>query len=309
MVRKGVLTSRSTPTAPNYARRLNTEAAKTMKWGGLTEDEAFALVTINPAKQLRIDNRVGSLEAGKDADVVIWNRHPLSTYATAERVYIDGTVYYDRKAEEARLTALKKEKSTLAAAEQGGRGRPRVTGTGTARAATSAGADRDVNDAVGDACADRQSRRRSPATTGAAPAAHPGGKTGGAAPSCAIINASIHPISRPTIERGHHRASAATRSRRSAPASQVPAGAKVVDAAGADVYPGFINARTTDGPERAGTARVRRHQRDARLQPAAAHARRVSLRERHDRGHPRQRRSRPSRSCPAAESSAAKSRS
>ena len=73
-----------------------------MRWGGLTEDEAFALVTINPAKQLRIDNRVGSLEVGKDADVVVWNHHPLSTYAIAERVYIDGTLYYDRIAEDAR---------------------------------------------------------------------------------------------------------------------------------------------------------------------------------------------------------------
>src|SRR4029078_1298743 len=127
MVRKGVLTSVNSDSA-ELARRLNTEAAKSMRWGGLSEDEALALVTINPAKQLRIDARVGSLEVGKDADVVVWNHHPLSTYAIADRVYIDGTVYYDRLAEDARLTALKKEKSDLAAAEAG-RGRA-VTGTG-----------------------------------------------------------------------------------------------------------------------------------------------------------------------------------
>ena len=127
MVRKGVLTSVNSDSA-ELARRLNTEAAKTIRWGGLTEDEAFALVTINPAKQLRIDRRVGSLEVGKDADVVVWNRHPLSTYATAERVYIDGTLYYDRFSEDARLTALRKEKADLAAAERAGRGRA-VTGT------------------------------------------------------------------------------------------------------------------------------------------------------------------------------------
>ncbi len=120
MARKGVLVSINSDSA-EHARRLNTEAAKTMKWGGMSEDEAFAMVTINPAKQLRIDSRVGSLEPGKDADVVIWNHHPLSSYAIAERVYIDGTVYYDRKGEEGRLTALKKEKSTLAAAEDGTR--------------------------------------------------------------------------------------------------------------------------------------------------------------------------------------------
>ena len=89
MTRKGVLVSINSDSA-EHARRLNTEAAKSMNWGGLTEDEALALVTINPAKQLRIDNRVGSLEVGKDADVVIWNHHPLSTYAIVDRVYIDG---------------------------------------------------------------------------------------------------------------------------------------------------------------------------------------------------------------------------
>ena len=127
MVRKGVLTSVNSDSA-ELARRLNTEAAKSIRWGGLTEEEAFALVTINPAKQLEIDNRVGSLEAGKDADVVVWSHHPLSTYAIAERVYIDGTLYYDRLSEDARLTAVKKEKADLAAS--GERHRPRTRGDG-----------------------------------------------------------------------------------------------------------------------------------------------------------------------------------
>ena len=105
MTRKGVLVSVNSDSA-ELARRLNTEAAKSMKWGDLTEDEALALVTINPAKQLRIDTRVGSLEPGKDADVVVWNHHPLSAYAIADRVYIDGTLYYDRLAEDKRLTDL-----------------------------------------------------------------------------------------------------------------------------------------------------------------------------------------------------------
>ena len=95
MHKRGVLVSINSDSA-EHARRLNTEAAKSMHWGGLTEDEALAFVTINPAKQLRIDSRVGSLEVGKDADVVIWNKHPLSTYAIADRVYIDGQLYYDR---------------------------------------------------------------------------------------------------------------------------------------------------------------------------------------------------------------------
>ena len=92
MVRKGVLVSINSDSA-EHARRLNTEAAKSVKWGGLSDDEAFAMVTINPAKQLRIDNRVGSLEVGKDADVAIWSHHPLSSYAIVERTYIDGIAY------------------------------------------------------------------------------------------------------------------------------------------------------------------------------------------------------------------------
>src|SRR5687767_10058521 len=117
MVKKGVLVSINSDSA-EHARRLNTEAAKTIKWGGLSDDEALAMVTINPAKQLRIDSRVGSVEPGKDADVVIWTHHPLSSYAVADRVYIDGTLYYDRQAEATRLTELSKEKDTLLAAEQ-----------------------------------------------------------------------------------------------------------------------------------------------------------------------------------------------
>jgi len=77
-------------------RRLNTEAAKAIKYGGLSEDEALAMVTINPAKQLMVDNRVGSIEAGKDADLVIYDKHPLSNYAKVQKVFIDGAMYFDR---------------------------------------------------------------------------------------------------------------------------------------------------------------------------------------------------------------------
>ncbi len=116
MHKRGVLVTVNSDSA-EHARRLNTEAAKSMHWGGLTEDEALALVTINPAKQLRVDSQVGSLEVGKDADVVIWNKHPLSTYAIVDRVYIDGQQYYDRLGEERRLTDARTEKGTLTAAE------------------------------------------------------------------------------------------------------------------------------------------------------------------------------------------------
>jgi imidazolonepropionase-like amidohydrolase len=95
MVEKGVLVSLNSDSAEE-ARHLNQEAAKTMKWGGLTEEQALALITINPAKQLRIDSRVGSIETGKDGDIVIFDRHPLSVYAVAQKTIVDGEVYFDR---------------------------------------------------------------------------------------------------------------------------------------------------------------------------------------------------------------------
>jgi N-acetylglucosamine-6-phosphate deacetylase len=78
------------------ARRLNTEAAKAVKYGGVSQEEALKFVTLNPAKQLRIDNRVGSLEPGKDADFVIWSGSPLSTYSICEQTWVDGKKYFDR---------------------------------------------------------------------------------------------------------------------------------------------------------------------------------------------------------------------
>src|SRR5213083_3232072 len=117
MTRKGVIASINSDDA-ELARHLNTEAAKSIKWGGLSDDEALALVTINPAKQLRIDHHVGSLEAGKDADVVIWNHHPLSSYAIVDRVYIDGQQYYDRQEDAKRIAELEKEKEALVNAER-----------------------------------------------------------------------------------------------------------------------------------------------------------------------------------------------
>lgn len=95
------------------ARRLNTEAAKAVKYGGLTEAEALKLVTINPARQLRIDDRVGSLEVGKDADFVIWSGPPLSTYSVCEQTWIDGRKYFDRDDDRAMNARIEKERVEL----------------------------------------------------------------------------------------------------------------------------------------------------------------------------------------------------
>ncbi|HSR69016.1 MAG TPA: amidohydrolase family protein [Acidobacteriota bacterium] len=112
MHNKGVLVSINSDSAEE-ARHLNQEAAKTMRYGGLSAEEALATVTLNPAKQLRIDDRVGSLEEGKDADLVLWNNFPLSVYAVAEEVYIDGEQYFSREMEAQRLAQLEEEKQRL----------------------------------------------------------------------------------------------------------------------------------------------------------------------------------------------------
>jgi imidazolonepropionase-like amidohydrolase len=93
---QGVLVSFNSD-SDELSRRLNLEAAKAVKYGGLSEEDALKFVTINPAKQLFIDNRVGSLDPGKDADFVIWSGHPLSNYTICEQTWIDGRRYFDRQ--------------------------------------------------------------------------------------------------------------------------------------------------------------------------------------------------------------------
>ncbi len=78
------------------ARRLNQEAAKSIKYGGMSEEEAFKMVTLNPAKALHVQDKVGSIKVGKDADLVLWSADPLSIYAKAEKTIVDGIIYFDR---------------------------------------------------------------------------------------------------------------------------------------------------------------------------------------------------------------------
>ncbi|MFI5204727.1 MAG: amidohydrolase family protein, partial [Flavobacteriales bacterium] len=77
------------------ARRLNQEAAKSVKYGGVSEEEALKMVTLNPAKMLHVNHLTGSILVGKQADIVIWSNNPLSVYAKAEKTFVDGTCYYD----------------------------------------------------------------------------------------------------------------------------------------------------------------------------------------------------------------------
>ena len=102
----------------DLARRLNLEAAKAVKYGGVPEAEALKFVTLNPAKQLGIDRWVGSLEVGKDADFVIWNGHPLNTQTLCDETWIEGRQYYDRAKAGARFDAMAEERAALLAKAQ-----------------------------------------------------------------------------------------------------------------------------------------------------------------------------------------------
>lgn len=95
------------------ARRLNQEAAKSVKYGGLSEEEALRMVTINPAKMLHVDDRVGSIKAGKDADLVLWSDNPLSIYAKAEKTMVDGIIYFDREKDAAMRKQVLAERTRL----------------------------------------------------------------------------------------------------------------------------------------------------------------------------------------------------
>lgn len=95
LTRNGVVTSINSDDG-ELMRHLYHEAAKTQKYGQLTDDEALALITINPARQLGIDNRVGSIEPGKEADLVLFDQHPLSVYAIPQLTIVDGIIRFDR---------------------------------------------------------------------------------------------------------------------------------------------------------------------------------------------------------------------
>ncbi|MBM3442526.1 MAG: amidohydrolase family protein [Bacteroidetes bacterium] len=95
------------------ARRLNQEAAKSVKYGGMSETDALNMVTINPARMLHVEDKVGSIRVGKDADLVIWSDHPLSIYARAEKTLVDGVVYFDREQDAAMRRQVAAERNRL----------------------------------------------------------------------------------------------------------------------------------------------------------------------------------------------------
>jgi imidazolonepropionase-like amidohydrolase len=112
MSERGVVVSINSDDAQE-ARQLNQEAAKSIKYGGLSANEALKLITLNPAIQLGIDARAGSIDVGKDADLTIYNHDPLSVYAVVQKTLIDGQIYFDRQRDIAQRSTLAAEKQSL----------------------------------------------------------------------------------------------------------------------------------------------------------------------------------------------------
>ena len=109
---QGIVTAINSDDA-EMGRRLNQEAAKSIKYGDMQEEDALKMVTLYPAKLLHLDHRMGSIKVGKDADVVLWSDHPLSIYARAEKTIIDGTIYYDIEKDQNMREWIEKERARL----------------------------------------------------------------------------------------------------------------------------------------------------------------------------------------------------
>ena len=123
MTTAGVTTAINSDDA-EMARRLNQEAAKSVKYGGMSEEEAWKMVTLNPAKLLHLDDRMGSIQPGKDADLVLWTDHPLSIYAKPEKTMVDGRIYFDLEEDARQQEQIAQERNRLIqklqAAKKGG---------------------------------------------------------------------------------------------------------------------------------------------------------------------------------------------
>lgn len=218
MARAGVTVSINSDSAEE-ARHLNQEAAKSMRYGGLTEEEALKLVTINPARQLGIAHRVGSIETGKDADLVLWDRHPFDTAALPQKVWIDGRVYFSREEDARRRAEIA--------------GKQRKIAPPPARAAT-AGA------------GPRKNLRAKPLQTAPRLPAED--------EIVAIRGARIHPVAGPEIPdgvviiRGGKIQAAGA-------GLDIPREARIVEARGLHIYPGLIDAFTPLGLVEIGSIR------------------------------------------------------
>ncbi len=280
MAKRGVLVSLNSDDG-NLARRLNLEAAKTVHYGGLDRQQALAMVTLNPAKQLKIDKRVGSLVKGKDADLVIWSGDPLSVYSVADLTFVDGKIRFSRELDVAHRAEVAQARERLtaemkAAADKAKAEKPAAE---PAPAATTAEASPPVvvppgtvPDTVSTASPSRPAAPAAPAGKAQAAPAPSGDAAkpeaakipedwvnppapkfnytfarGATATPVAIVGATVHTLEGPAIANG---VVVFERGRITAVGgadTPVPAGAERVDAAGKHLWPGLIHAFTVLG--------------------------------------------------------------
>ncbi|HKQ60006.1 MAG TPA: amidohydrolase family protein [Candidatus Polarisedimenticolaceae bacterium] len=217
MHERGVLVTFNSDSG-ELARRLNLEAAKAVKYGGVDEVEALDFVTLNAARQLGAERRVGSLEPGKDADFVIWSGDPLSVYSIVEQTWVDGIREFDRASDLEARAAIERERQERIASVRGGDKAPAPPAPPAAAA-----------------------RPRPPDR---ALVYHDRWGSGG--PAVSILHATVHTVSGATIEDG-------TVSFRGGRIIEVGAGlpalpgAEQVDARDQQLYPGLIDANTAVG--------------------------------------------------------------
>jgi imidazolonepropionase-like amidohydrolase len=218
MTQRGVVVSFNSD-SDELARRLNYEAAKSMKYGGLAEQDALKLVTLNPARQLGIDSRVGSLAPGKDADFVIWSGHPLSVYTIAEQTWVDGVKQFDRTEDLAARAKIEARRAEL------------------------------VNKALGTAAAGGDKKDEAPATGRPVPAASVADyrdRLSSVSETYAIVGAVVHTVSGGDLS---NVIVILKNGRIAAIGSDVtiPGNATIVKASGQHLYPGLIDANTVVG--------------------------------------------------------------
>ncbi|MAE71736.1 MAG: hypothetical protein CME06_14865 [Gemmatimonadetes bacterium] len=242
MTRRGVTVSFNSDSG-EMARRLNTEAAKAIKYGDLGEEEALALVTINPARQLRIDHRVGSLEIGKDADLALWTDDPLSTLSVCDQTWVDGQLYFDRSVDREIQAELRAEHESLLALAEGAaekEGDEEEDEDGDAAAADRSGATESVvTEDVVDAApvAVRQALRSQRASTDHSLGDGAGMKT------TALVGGTVHTMVGTPLRGGVllMRGGEIIAVGNDFP---IPAGTKEIDVEGLHIYPGLFDAKT-----------------------------------------------------------------
>ena len=225
MTQRGVLTSLNSDDA-NLARRLNLEAAKMLHYGSLAREQALAMVTINPAQQLKIDDRVGSLALGKDADVVIWNGDPLSVYSRADMTFVDGQLRFSREADQAHRVQVTAARERLISEIRG-----------DAAKAVPADTEAGKPPATAAAAVNPRAPRFNYRFARGAEAAGP----------VAIVGATVHTLEGPAIADGIVVFAGGRITAVGGPETPIPASAERIDARGKQLWPSLIHTNTVLG--------------------------------------------------------------